>query len=70
MNCHGRFECVPVQDMDLMAQMLVKLVSIEVEKIFPAVFRSSAESFGKRRRAQRKRRNPRAMLRIATHVFT
>ena len=31
MNCHGRFECVPVQDMDLMAQMLVKLVSIEVE---------------------------------------
>ena len=31
MNCHGRFECVPVQDMDLMVQMLVKLVSIEVE---------------------------------------
>lgn len=29
MNCHGRFECIPVQDLDLMADMLVKLVSIE-----------------------------------------
>lgn len=31
MNCHGRFECIPVQDMDRMAEMLVKLVSIDPE---------------------------------------
>ena len=31
MNCHGRFECIPVQDMDAMADMLVKLVSLEPE---------------------------------------
>lgn len=31
MNCHGRFECIPVQDMDCMAEMLVKLVSIDPE---------------------------------------
>jgi len=31
MNCHGRFECIPIQDMDAMAEMLVKLVSIDPE---------------------------------------
>ena len=31
MNCHGRFECIPVQDMDAMADMRVKLVSLEPE---------------------------------------
>ena len=31
MNCHGRFECIAVQDMDAMADMLVKLVSLEPE---------------------------------------
>ena len=27
MNCHGRFECVAVEDMDLMIDVLVKLVT-------------------------------------------
>ena len=31
MNMHGRFECVAVQDMDTITDMLVKLVSIEME---------------------------------------
>ena len=31
MNGHGRFECIPVQDMDKMVEMLVQLVSIEPE---------------------------------------
>ena len=29
MNCHGRFECIAVQDMDAMTDVLVKLVSLE-----------------------------------------
>lgn len=29
MNCHGRFECIAVQDMDKMTDMLVQLVSIQ-----------------------------------------
>ena len=28
MNCHGRFECVAVEDMDTMAEMLVRLVTL------------------------------------------
>ena len=31
MNCHGRFECIAVQDMDAMTDVLVKLVSLEPE---------------------------------------
>lgn len=31
MNCHGRFECIAIQDMDAMADMLVQLVSIAPE---------------------------------------
>lgn len=32
MNYHGRFECIAVQDMDVMTDMIVQLVSIEPEK--------------------------------------
>ena len=28
MNCHGRFECVAIEDMDTMAEMLVRLVTL------------------------------------------
>ena len=31
MNCHGRFECVAIQDMDAMVDVLVRLVSIDPE---------------------------------------
>ncbi|MBQ8971821.1 MAG: peptidase T [Clostridia bacterium] len=31
MNYHGRFECIPVQDMDKIVQMLIQLVSLEPE---------------------------------------
>ena len=31
MNCHGRFECVAVEDMDTMTQMLVKLLTLPFE---------------------------------------
>ena len=30
MNYHGRYECIPVQDMDKVVDMLEKLVSIEL----------------------------------------
>ena len=30
MNYHGRFECIAVQDMDVMAEMLVKLLTLRV----------------------------------------
>ena len=31
MNCHGRFECVAIQDMEAMVDVLVRLVSIDPE---------------------------------------
>ena len=31
MNCHGRFECVAIQDMDAMVDVLVRLASIDPE---------------------------------------
>ena len=31
MNCHGRFECVAIQDMDAMVDVLARLVSIDPE---------------------------------------
>ena len=31
MNYHGRFECIAVQDMDLMADMLFQLLTLPPE---------------------------------------
>ena len=31
MNCHGRFECVAIEDMDAMTEMIVKLVTVNQE---------------------------------------